>query len=201
MLLPVQCCPKSIKTTLNSIFSQCILFWSLLDNMARGFYLCKVDPWLTDNFYEENNLFAILSSSMWANIAQGNYLCNVGLLTDNSLQQNNLYHAVSIKLGQHCIGVFYIPWCPKTSGTTLHKKITYLCNIGIECTDIFLQENNLRNVVLVCLGQHGTRTITCTMQAMFGHSPQFNQCFLNTALTTLKKKITDAMLAQSAQIY
>ena len=66
---------------------------------------------------------------------------------------------------------------------------------------MFLQENNLRDVVFVCLGQHYTKTITCTRQTMFAHSPQSSQCFPNTAETTLHKKITGAMLAQSAQIY
>ena len=36
----------------------------------------------------------------------------------------------------------------------------YLCNIGPERTDVFLQENNLRNVVaLFCLGQHCTKQL------------------------------------------
>ena len=30
---------------------------------------------------------------------------------------------MSIKLGQHCIGISYTPCCPNTSETTLHKKI------------------------------------------------------------------------------
>ena len=43
-LLPVQCCPKNIKTTLNvgQDFFLCIIVWSLLDNTAQGFYQCNV---------------------------------------------------------------------------------------------------------------------------------------------------------------
>ena len=41
--LPVQCCPKSIKTTLNRIFSLCKIVWSLSD-IAQGFDLCNVVP-------------------------------------------------------------------------------------------------------------------------------------------------------------
>ena len=48
----------------------------------------------------------------------------------------------------------------------------YLCNIGPERSDMFLQENNLRNVVLVCL-------IICAMETMFAHSPHSSQCFRN----------------------
>lgn len=32
-----------------------------------------------------------------------------------------------------------------------------LCNTGPERTDRFLQENNLRNIALICLGQHCTK--------------------------------------------
>ena len=101
---------------------QCSVVWSLLGNIAQSFYLFNDGPWVTDNFYEENNLrnvvltmlgqhcIGILSSqcflnmskttyamltkdtqtcfcrkisctmlpwSVWANIAQENYLCNV----------------------------------------------------------------------------------------------------------------------------
>ena len=29
-------------------------------NIAQGNHLCNVDPWLTDNFYEENNLHNVV---------------------------------------------------------------------------------------------------------------------------------------------
>ena len=49
--LPVQYCPKSIKTTLNRIFT-CAMLSGTSWAIAQGFYLCNVDPWLTDNFSE-----------------------------------------------------------------------------------------------------------------------------------------------------
>ena len=42
--LSVQCCPKSITTLLNRIFSCENVFWRLLDNIAQGFYICNVVP-------------------------------------------------------------------------------------------------------------------------------------------------------------
>ena len=78
-----------------------------------------------NNFAQENNLQCCLDLAIWANIAQGNYLCNVGpQLTDIFSQQNNLYNVVSIKPGQHCIGILHTQCCPNTPETTSHKKIT-----------------------------------------------------------------------------
>ena len=106
---------KSIKTTLNMIFSCAILSGSVWAITAQGNYLCNVSPWLTEHFHEENNL------------------CNVALTTP----------------GKHCIGILSSQCCPDNIA-----QEHYLCDIGPECTDIFLQENNLRNTVLVCLAQH-----------------------------------------------
>ena len=44
------------------------------------------------------------------------------------------------------------PWLKKK----LFKK-KLLCNTGPAHTDRFLQENNLRNIALTCLGQHCTK--------------------------------------------
>ena len=92
--LPVQCCPKSIKTTLNRIFS------------------C-----------------ALLSSASWTTFHKEYCLVNV----------------VQIGLRQHCTQK---NTCPK--------------NVGTECTDLFLQGNDLYNVVFICLCQRFTRKLfTC----------------------------------------
>ena len=40
---PVQCCPNSIKTTLNRIFFLSSVAWTLSDNLAQGFDLFNVD--------------------------------------------------------------------------------------------------------------------------------------------------------------
>ena len=60
--------------------------------------------------------YAMSSSSAWANIAQGNYLCNVGpWLTNNFCEENNLYNVVPTMLGQHCIRIVSSQCCPNTS--------------------------------------------------------------------------------------
>ena len=48
---------------------------------------------------------------------------------------------MSIKLG-HCIEILYTKCCPNTSETHISQE-NYLCNIGPESADRFLQENNL----------------------------------------------------------
>ena len=74
-------------------------------------YLCNVDPQPMNNFALEKNLQCSLDPcglTLHKEIvcAQGNSLCNVGpWLTDNLSYQNNLYNVVSIKLGQHCLGI------------------------------------------------------------------------------------------------
>ena len=68
--LPVQCCPKSIKATLNRIFSCAMLFWSLLDNIAQGFYLCNVAPRVLRQHWTGFFLFNVVWSFL-GNIAQG----------------------------------------------------------------------------------------------------------------------------------
>ena len=35
-----------------------------MDNIAQCFYLCNVCPWLTDNFYEENNPYSVVSTML-----------------------------------------------------------------------------------------------------------------------------------------
>ena len=62
----------------------------------------------------------------------------------------------------------------------------HLCNVGPWQTDNFYEKNNLCNLVSNMLGQHCTGILS-------------SQCCLNTSETTLRKKTTCAMLAQSAQ--
>ena len=90
--LPMLCCPKSIKTFIR-IFLMCNV-WSLLDNIAQGFYLFSVRPWLTDNVYEESNLCNVVLTILWQHwigilssqcclntskttLRKKHYLCNV----------------------------------------------------------------------------------------------------------------------------
>ena len=80
--------------------------------------LCKKLPVQCCPTFHKN---FFLSRSIWANITQGNYLCNVGPW---QIKVNNLYNAVSTILGQHCIRILSSQFCPSTSETTLHKKAT-----------------------------------------------------------------------------
>ena len=62
----------------------------------------------------------------------------------------------------------------------------HLCNVCPWLTDNFYGENNLCNVVSTMLGQYCIGILS-------------SQCWANTSERTLHKKITCAMLAQSAQ--
>ena len=117
----------------------------------------------------------------------------------------------------------------QSAQTSFHRKITYtilsrsacaniaqenyLCDVYSQPMNTFAQENNLQcclaqtffcrkiNYTLLSWSASIRKTVTCTMQKMFTHSPQSSQCFPNTVETTLHKKITGAILVQSAQIY
>ena len=101
---------------------------------------------------------AMLFVSVWVNTAQGNHLHNVGpWLTDNFHEENNLYNVVLTMLGQHCIGILSIQYVQILMKQ--YAQENYLCNVGPECADVFLQKNNLYNVVFICLSQHCTRKL------------------------------------------
>ena len=107
---------------------------------------------------------------------------------------------MSIKLGQHCIGISYTPvtpCCPNTSETTLHKKITFII-LALNAQICFC-----RKITYAMLSWSAWASIAKNnyLHNADNVRPQSSQCFTNTAGTTLHKKITGAMLAQSAQIY
>ena len=93
------------------------------------------------------------------------------------LQENNLRNIVlnlpgsTLRKKITCTMLAHSPQssqcCLNTSETTLYGATNYLCNVGSERTVIFLQEDNLYNFALICLGHHCT--ITC---AILAHSPQ-----------------------------
>ena len=56
-----------------------------------------------------------------------------------------------IKLGQHCMGILYTQCFTSMSETTLYKKITYAM-LAQSTQTLFLEENSLPNVTLICLG-------------------------------------------------
>ena len=122
----------------------------------------------------------MLSGSVWANIAQGNHLCNVGpWLTDNFYEENNLYNVVSTMLGQHCIGILSSHCCPNTSERTLHKKI--ICAIVVYSA----QTRFRRKITYTMLSHLPVPTFHKKItSAMLTHSPR----------TTLYRKIISSVI-------
>ena len=154
--LPGKCCPKSIKTKLNRLFS-CAMFsgasWTTLHNVL---YLCYVVPNVLPNI-DQGFFLCNVAWSLLDIITQGFYLFNVGLwLTDNFYEENNLCNVVLIILGQNCIGLLFSQCCLNTSDPTLHKKIT-CAMLAKGGTGIFSQEDKLYNIALICLSQHFAR--------------------------------------------
>ena len=109
-LLHVQCCPKTIKTTLNRIFSRASLSRASRKPLHRVFTCAITCAMLTksaETYFRWKITYTMLSWSAWANIVQENYLYNVGPQSTNKFaQKNNL----------QC--------CLEISGPILHKEIT-----------------------------------------------------------------------------
>ena len=99
-------------------------------------------------------------------------------------------------LGQHCISFWPVQCCPENIKTTLNKSFlvqcclepqgqqeNYLCNVGPECTDIVLQENNWCNIVLNIPGPtlHKTITVQCwsTVHRQRSHTSETTLCGTN----------------------
>ena len=59
---PVQRCPESIKTILNRIFSCALLSGASWTTLHKVFTCVMLAHGLTDNFYEENNLYHVVST-------------------------------------------------------------------------------------------------------------------------------------------
>ena len=65
---------------------------------------------------------------MWANIAQGNYLCNLGTwLTDNFPEQNNICNVLSVKLEQNCIEILSSQCCQMRLRKHSTRKLLVQC--------------------------------------------------------------------------
>ena len=114
-LLPVECCPKRIKTTLSRIFSWAVLSGASRKTLSRVFPLrCCPKSILTTL----NRIF-FLCNVVWnllGNIAQGFYLCNVGSwLTGTFLSKITYKTMCPSSYGniayEYCIlNVFQIVW-------------------------------------------------------------------------------------------
>ena len=73
----------------------------------------------------------------------------------------------------------------------------YLCNFGPEHTDMFLHENNLYNVVLICHTNIAQENYLCNVdpQPMNNFAQENNlHCCLDLCGPTLHKEITCVML-------
>ena len=87
-----------------------------------------------------------------------------------------------------------------TSKTSFYARTNYLCNV--ECTAIFSKQNNLYNVVLICLGQHCTRKLSLqywpTVHKQLSQENNL-QLFLKLSGPTLHEEITCAVLTHGWQ--
>ena len=100
-------------------------------------------------------------------------------------------------LGQHCTGFLSVQYCPKSISWDNFAQEKLL-----EVQDNTVYEKNLFNVVLIILEQHciGKNPVQCCPRgSQYCLIIWSSQCYLNTSRTTLHKKITCAMLAQSTQ--
>ena len=122
-ILPVQCCPKSIKTTMYSSFVP------LGQNCTRTFYLCSVVLRVLRQHWTVFLPVQVVSSLL-DNIAQGFYLCIV----------------VPRVLRQHWTVLFPVQCCPKIintmlnsifSGTVLSQASWTTLHKGFTCAMLF----------------------------------------------------------------
>ena len=149
----MQCCPKSIETKLNRIFSCVILSgtsWAILHKIFTCAMVNRQIFWVKEPIqycdYQAGTtlhmsiVYSMLSKYVWDNIAQENYWCNVG--PD---------HIVIYTLENN-----YIQCCFDLSESTLHETIT--CTFWPTARKQICAENMICNVVWISLGQHCTRT-------------------------------------------
>ena len=133
--------------------------WSFFDNISKGFYLCNV---VLRAFIRTtlSRIFscAVLSGASWttlhkafscailAHSKQATFMSKMTYTMlyrpcwDNIVQEYCLVNVVQTRLRQHCTR-------------------NYLCNVGPERTDMFSQESNLYNVILICLCQRCIREL------------------------------------------
>ena len=122
--LPVQCCPKSIKTTLNRIFLvQCCLepFGEYCTRFLPMQYFPKSIKTILSKMFSCNVVRRFLE-----NIAQAFYLCNV--VPRELRQQWTEFFLVQYCLepqGQYCLGYFPLRCCSKSIKTRLNMIFSY----------------------------------------------------------------------------
>ena len=132
---PVQCCLKSIKRTLNKIFS-----YEMLSGAPWGFDLCNVVPRVLRQHDIEQEFFFFLHCCLEPQ--EQHY---IGFL---------LVQCYLEPLVQNYAGFLSAQYCPKSiscTGKTFHRKT--ICSVVFEASDNIAQEKILFNVVLILLGQ------------------------------------------------
>ena len=179
----------------------CKVVWSLLDDIAQGFYLCNVESKLTDNFYEENNLYDVVSTMLGQRC--------IGILFFQCCP--NTFETTMHK--KSTCAVLPVQCCVYLAGTTLHKNIPYsmlskyvcdniaqedhLHNISCERTDMFFQETHICNVSLVCLGQHCTKQLHAPCKQYWcGQTWPTVHSLINVIQIQLRRHFTIQLLVQ-----
>ena len=150
-------------------FFTCAILSGAKWTILHKVFTCSMLP---QDYLDNLEQVFFLCNIVWShleNIAQGFYLCNI----------------VPRVLRQHWTGFFPMQCCLEPLGQ--HCTRFLQCNFVSWLTKNFSQQNNLYSVVSMKLGQN------CTVISYIQYCPP------NTSETTLHKKITGAMLAQTTQ--
>ena len=163
---PVEYCPKSIRTTLNEIFSCALLSAASMTTLHRIF-ICAISPLenhLLGQLCTRKTLCSLALEASY-NIASEKTLFTVVLILfgqhyiANTLAQSRSrgsQHCIRISPSRCCLNTFeaklLVHVIPKQninyktfswSGLINTAPKYYLCNVGLQSTNKFPQENNL----------------------------------------------------------
>ena len=135
-LLPVQCCPHSIKTILNRNFSCAMWSWANWTKLHKIFTCVMLSQEYWDNikqeFFQCNVVWNLLD-----NIAQRLYLCNV-VSRVLLLYWTEFFHVQFFleALGEHCKRFLPVQCCPKSIKTTLNRVFSCAMFSGANWTTL-----------------------------------------------------------------
>ena len=148
--LPVQCYPKSIKTTLNRI-AFCAMFSGASWTTLHKFFTYAM---LSQQEYEDNTFsYAILRVAFWATCTRF-YLWNV-VLTVLGQHWTGFFlcNVVPRELRQHWTGCLLEQCCPKRIKTTLNRMFSWAMLSGASrttlhrvCTCVILSQEYKDNI-------------------------------------------------------
>ena len=121
-LWPVQCCSKSIRKTLNEIFS-CALLTAASRTTLHRVFICAISP-------QENHLLGQLCA--------GKTLCSVALeSSDIIVLEKTLFIVVLILFGQHYIGKTLAQSCSRGSQHCIRISSSRCCLNTFEAKLLF----------------------------------------------------------------